>query len=202
MSFIYFSNFNYPLIIFKLVIPRKRFHVFDANSFAHLGNPSYIVKEWYEPFNRYIVRLKQVWWLEYWMELPSIGPGKHHLEIHIRLDKDNFSWGGSEPAKLEIRKYQSVIGKKPDFEEGDLLTQYELNPADLGIVAQGQNQDFFKKHRFLASRQSNGESGWYLLKLNPFVLQEETNLAFRWKATDSSLKCGICWDYMDVVQKG
>ena len=142
------------------------------------------------------------------IELPSISPGKHRLEIHIRLDRDTFSWGGSDPAILEITK-QRASGEA----SGALITKLEysnsiiekLDPNQLEraarsstnqpIALQGQSE-------ISESRQSKGESGWFLLKLNPFVLEEETTLAFRWKATDSTLKCGICWDYMDVVQIG
>ena len=43
----------------------RREHVYDADHFPHLGNPSYIVRQGSDELNREIVHLREVCWLHF-----------------------------------------------------------------------------------------------------------------------------------------
>ena len=43
----------------------RREHVYDADHFPHLGNPSYIVRQGSDELNREVVHLREVCWLHF-----------------------------------------------------------------------------------------------------------------------------------------
>ncbi len=53
----------------------KREHVYDADSFPHLGNPSYIVRQFDDHLNREVVHLRTVCWLHFLKTFEDVPKG-------------------------------------------------------------------------------------------------------------------------------
>lgn len=54
----------------------RREHVFNADDFPHLGNPSYIVREFKDEINREVVVLRSVCWLHFVKYFDNVPKGK------------------------------------------------------------------------------------------------------------------------------
>ena len=63
----------------------------DAETFPHLGNPAYIIREHYPSLGRNVVRLITVCWLHFYKILPEIPPGKYKISLHFEL-MDELNW--------------------------------------------------------------------------------------------------------------
>ena len=176
----------------------RRFGIVDAESFPHLGNPAYIIREHYPPLGRNVVRLITVCWLHFYKILPEIPPGKYRISLHFEV-MDELNWpdyarNNQNDTILQICGNDYIDHNRA----GHIFEEISFHPKHWDQIRKNQ---FNEIHQHLNGKgfvhKSHGN--WFFVEFRPIEISKETNLHFVWKDIDNPWwKGGMRWDFIEV----
>ena len=184
----------------------RREHVYDADHFPHLGNPSYIVRQGSDELNREVVHLRAVCWLHFFKDFKEIPRGRYRASLRIRA-LSNLRWGwGTNDAENEITTITiGTIAKELDKEGKEVVRPLvsQLVPKSTWTKMAKRTTDPAKYQLDPPAKilfDTTSSDSWAWIHLAPFeVAEDEATVRFEFRDFDNPMwKSGMEWDFIQI----